>query len=133
MSRAIEIRNHIKSVLETTFPDLVEKVSFQKQDTVDKFPHASIYLEQMESVKAAMRGKRERTQPVSVVIYRKAADLEEVLHGNADTLESAIEATRLDNVSLQLISAETKFPADSKATWGCIHCVFTGQYLHDLG
>lgn len=132
MSRAIEIRNHIKTVLETTFPDLVDKVTFQKQDTVDKFPHASIYLEQMESAPVAMRGKRERTQPVSVVIYRKAGDLEAVLHGNADTLESAIDATRLENVSMRLSTAETKFPTDSKATWGCIHCVFTAQYVHDL-
>ena len=94
MTTALTARNAIADLLESTFPELAEKVEKGKRDLVESFPAASVYVGQIQSEPNAARGHVERTVSIEVELHRKSANVEDVLLVNAETLEAAVYADR---------------------------------------
>lgn len=71
MTKSIQIRDQLLALVGVAFPEIpAGRIEYFKQDDVEHFPAASVYLEPMESERAAMRGVRLRTQSLAVAIYR---------------------------------------------------------------
>lgn len=93
MTAALTARDTIRAIIEATFPDLAGRVEAQRSDVVERLPAAAVYISDIESEPVA-RAQVERTASISVEIHRQAANVEDVLFTNAETLEAAVYASR---------------------------------------
>lgn len=136
MITAIAIRDTLADLLVATFPELSGTVTKRKDDVVEVFPSASIFLDDVDSQPSATRGMREREIPVHVVIYNEKASLESHFAQQSLDFEKAVELQRKtissELITIHLSRCSMQFTPETKATQGALQMTFTARTVRNL-
>lgn len=134
MTDAMAIRDQLIALLISTFPELDGRVESRKADAVESFPAAAVYVPELTSEPAAMRGHTERTITAEVEIHRQGEDIEATLASNADAFEAAVFSNRssFGTKRIHLSRSAIALAPDSRGTEGTLQLTFTPTTTRSL-
>lgn len=131
----VTLRDAVKTLCESLTGFDASKVVLGKRDKVEGLPLAGVYLDELESERSAMRGRRFRSQSVGVSLYvhDSAGDAESELSDLVDELELAVETARQAGTfgairGVEMVTVEFSHDPNSKGCDADAHLSFLFEF-----